>query len=113
MRVALAAAFFSALAFGAGFKVLPGQRIILKGDSITRGYGFGNYTDPSPLRTIPGIGSDSAERKSGAAARFERYPNIWQGLNADGTPKTVDTLSAELNANIKAGEPHGGRLASL
>lgn len=31
------------------------DRIVLHGDSIVKGYGFGNYTDPSPLRTLHGI----------------------------------------------------------
>src|SRR5205809_904932 len=39
----------------AGFEALPGQRLRLMGDSIVKGYGFGNYTNPSPLRTIYGI----------------------------------------------------------
>jgi hypothetical protein len=42
-------------AAAATFQPLPGQRIWLKGDSIAKGYAFGNYTDPSPLRTIDGI----------------------------------------------------------
>src|SRR5579871_2379210 len=48
------------------FKVLHGQRIILNGDSISKGYAFGNYTDPSPLRTLYGMArilmADNLER---------------------------------------------------
>ncbi len=34
---------------------LQADRIVLHGDSIVKGYAFGNYTDPSPLRTLHGI----------------------------------------------------------
>ena len=76
---------------------------MLKGDSIARGYGFGNYTDPSLLRTIPGIGSILLGENLSHPPAFETVANIWQGLRPDGTPKTVDTLAAELNANIRQG----------
>jgi hypothetical protein len=85
------------------FEPLPGQKIILKGDSITKGYGFGNYTDPSPLRTIYGIGSILLRENLKNPPAFQTVPWIWEGLNPDGTPKTVDTLADELNTNIKQG----------
>jgi hypothetical protein len=91
-----------------GFEPLRGQTILLKGDSITRGYGFGNYTDSSPLRTVYGIGAILLRENLKDAPRFVRLPNIWQGLNPDGTPKTVDTLAADLNGNIKQGQAATG-----
>ena len=89
--------------------VLPWQRILLKGDSITRGYGFGNYTDPSPLRTIQGIGKIILGDNLRRSPTFERLEGVWQGLNPDGSPKTVDTWAAELvinttNSQLRAGD---------
>jgi hypothetical protein len=86
------------------FLPLPDQKIILKGDSITEGYGFGNYTDPSPLRTVYGIGSILLRENLKQPPAFETVTNFWQGLNPDGSAKTLDTLTAELNGNIKKGE---------
>jgi hypothetical protein len=86
-----------------GFQPLRGQKILLKGDSIARGYAFGNYTDPSPLRAIPGMGAILLRENLSPPPAFESVPNIWQGLRPDGTPITVDTLAAELNGNIKQG----------
>jgi hypothetical protein len=86
-----------------GFQVMRGQKVILKGDSIARGYAFGNYTDPSPLRTVYGIGSILLRENVSRPPAFDTVPNIWQGLNPNGIPKTVDTLAAELNGNIKQG----------
>jgi hypothetical protein len=91
-----------------GFEPLPGQKIILKGDSITKGYGFGNYTDPSPLRTVYGIGSILLRANLDRPSAFETVPSFWNGLNSDGTPKTVDTLANELNTNIKQGNLASG-----
>ncbi len=85
------------------FQVLPNQTILLKGDSIAQGYGFGNYTDPSPLRTIPGIGAILLKANAARGPGFQHVPNVWKGLNPDGSAKTVDTLAAELNASIKDG----------
>jgi len=90
------------------FQVLPGQRILLKGDSITRGYGFGNYTDPSPLRSLPGIATILLRENLPHAPSFERLPGLWQGLNPDGSPKTVDTWAAEIERQIKTGELRAG-----
>ena len=91
-----------------GFRPLPGQKILLKGDSIANGYGFGNYTDPSPLRTVQGIGSILLRENLSRPPAFEKLPNVWQGLNPDGSAKTVDTLAAELTENIKRGSIASG-----
>src|SRR3989442_13982384 len=66
---------------------LPGQRILFNGDSIFRGYGFGNYTDPSPLRTVHGI--VQLLRKASAVRPSETVwlPGVWTGVNPDGTPR--------------------------
>src|SRR5690242_12100171 len=110
--IALLAAYLCPAATSApsanAFRVLRYQKIVLKGDSITRGYAFGNYTDPSPLRTIPGIASILLQDNLAHPPGFLAAPNIWKGLNADGSPKTVDTLAAELNGNIKSGDLTAG-----
>jgi hypothetical protein len=87
-----------------GFLPLRDQKIILKGDSIAKGYGFGNYNDPSPLRTVYGIGAILLRENIKEPPAFGDVSYIWEGLNPDGTPKTVDTLADELNTNIKKGE---------
>jgi hypothetical protein len=86
------------------WQVLPGQRILLNGDSITRGYGFGNYTDPSPLRTIYGIARILITNNLQHPPPFNPLPGVWQGLNPDGTPKTVDTLAGEIQTYIRRGD---------
>jgi len=91
-----------------GFEVLPGQRILLKGDSITRGYAFGNYSDPSPLRMIPDIGTILLRANHPRPPDFLRLENYWQGLNADGTAKTTDSLAAEIRLHIARGELRTG-----
>jgi hypothetical protein len=88
------------------WKVLPGQRILLKGDSITRGFAFGNYDDPSPLRTIPGIAAILLKDNRSRPVIFQRLDNLRQG--PDGPADTVDSLAAELNACIRAGELRTG-----
>ncbi len=90
------------------FEVLPGQRIMLKGDSIARGYAFGNYTDLSPLRRIPGIGNILLRANQARPPEFLRLENYWQGLEADGSPKTTDSLAAEIRMNIARGELRTG-----
>ena len=82
---------------------LRGQKILLKGDSIARGYGFGNYTDPSPLRTIPGIGSLCCARISVIRPLSKGSRISGRACDPTACPKTVDTLAAELNDNIKQG----------
>ena len=53
LLVALAAPSWSQDARRAGaareLRPLPGQRILFNGDSIFKGYGFGNYTDEIEL----------------------------------------------------------------
>jgi hypothetical protein len=91
-----------------GFRPLRGQTIILKGDSITQGYGFGNYTDPSPLRTIYGIGSILMRENLDHPPAFGTVPSLWRGLNPDGSARTLDTLAAELDGNIRQGSIAAG-----
>ena len=79
------------------------KRSCSRGTASRADTAFGNYTDPSPLRTIPGIGPFCSRTISSHPPAFETVPNIWQGLRPDGTPKTVDTLAAELDGNIRQG----------
>src|SRR3954452_10616216 len=88
----------------AEFQILPGQRLLLSGDSIARGFGFGNYTNPSPLRTIYGIGRILLQDNLPHAPQFLYLPGIWEGLNPDGSPKTVDTLAGEIQVYVRQGD---------
>jgi hypothetical protein len=88
----------------ADFEVTPAQRIVLKGDSISMGYGFGNYTNPSPLRTIQGHGGILMADNLPSAPAFVRLPCYWRGLNSNGTPITVATLAEEIRLNVAHGE---------
>lgn len=97
-----------ALAAERDFEVLPGQRILLKGDSITRGYAFGNYTDPSPLRRIPDIGAMLLRDNLARPPAFLRLENYWEGIGEDGKAKTTDSLAAEIRMNIARGELRTG-----
>lgn len=90
------------------FAVLPGQRILFKGDSIVRGFAFGNFTHPSKLRTLHGIANLLIADNVPSRPPVAELPHIWQGLNADGTPKTVDTLGAELRVNATNGDLRPG-----
>lgn len=90
------------------FEVLPGQRILLKGDSIVHGFAFGNFTDPSPLRTLHGIATLLVADNLAHRPPVLPVPKVWEGLNADGTPKTVDTLGAELHVNVVNGDVRPG-----
>src|SRR5436190_747181 len=74
----------------AAFQVLPGQRLLLGGDSIAKGFGFGNYTDQSPLRTLYGIARILMKQNLSHPPQFLYLPGIWDGLNPDGSPETVD-----------------------
>jgi hypothetical protein len=88
--------------------VLPGQRMVLSGDSIVKGYGFGNYTNPSPLRTIYGIANILLKDNLPHPPPMRVLPVIWEGLNADGSPKTVDTMAGEVQENVRRGELRPG-----
>src|SRR5262245_7809071 len=87
-----------------GLRPVPGQRILFNGDSIFHGYGFGNYTDPSPLRTVYKIVDllmkDNVVHPPGTVW----LSGVWTGLNPDGTPKTVDTVAGEIQTYIRRGE---------
>src|SRR4249919_1317580 len=78
------------------FTVLPGQRIVLNGDSIVKGYGFGNYTNPSPLRTLYGIANILLKDNLSHPPTVKPLPVVWEGLNPDGSAKTVDTMAGEI-----------------
>ena len=90
------------------FAVLPGQRILLDGDSIVQGYAFGNYTNPSPLRTIPGITRILFKDNLTHPPVIQALPQLWGGLNPDGSPKTVDTLAGEIQTYVRKGEMRPG-----
>src|SRR5437870_3397478 len=87
---------------------LPGQRILFNGDSIFKGYGFGNYTDPSPLRTVHGIVQLLMKANVVRPSETVWLPGVWTGLNPDGTPKTVDTLAGEIQTYIRRGDIRTG-----
>src|SRR5580704_8289796 len=83
----------------------PGERILMIGDSITSGYGFGNYTDPSPLRTVYGTAELLMQSNLEHAPEFLRLSGGWKGLNADGTPiGSVDTLAGNIKFCIDKGD---------
>ena len=90
------------------FLALPGQRLFLKGDSITKGYGFGNYTNESPLRTIYGIANILLKDNLPHPPPMNALAGVWEGLNPDGTPKTVDSLAGEIQVNIRSGDLRPG-----
>ena len=90
------------------FQVLPGQRILLEGDSIVLGYGFGNYTNPSPLRTLYGIATILLKANLPYPPKVNALPSIWEGPNPDGTPKTVDTMAGEIQVNVRRGNIRAG-----
>ena len=90
------------------FQVLPGQRLLLSGDSIVKGYGFGNYTNPSPLRTLYGIANILLKDNLPQPPQVIPLPVVWEGLNPDGSPKTVDTMAGEIQVNVRRGEIRAG-----
>jgi hypothetical protein len=90
------------------FRPLPGQRVLFNGDSIFKGYGFGNYTDPSPLRTVHGILRILLAENVPHPSELVWLPGVWTGLNADGTPKTVDTLAGEIQVYLRRGDIRTG-----
>jgi hypothetical protein len=88
--------------------VLPGERIAFDGDSITRGFAFGNYTDPSPLRTLYGMASILLKENLRYPPATIWLPGVWEGLNPDGSAKTVDTLAGEIQTYLRRGELRTG-----
>lgn len=93
---------------GPGFEALPGQRIFLKGDSIANGFAFGNFTNPSPLRTVYGIATILLQDNLPHPPQFSRLTPVWEGLKADGTPETVDSLAGEIQVNVRQGDLRPG-----
>ena len=87
---------------------MPGQRILFNGDSIFKGYGFGNYTDPSPLRTVYKIVDLLMKENVVYPPETVWLAGVWTGLNPDGTPKTVDTLAGEIQTYIRRGDIRTG-----
>ncbi len=105
----LCALFLAAAGASAqSFAVLPGQRVLFSGDSITKGYGFGNYTDPSPLRTIYGITTILAQENLPHPPAFIRPEQVWAGRDAAGNPKTIDSLAGEIHTWIRRGDIRTG-----
>ncbi len=98
----------TALPLVASWQVLPGQRVVFKGDSIAKGYAFGNYDDLSPLRTLAGQARILAQSRFADPPDFLVAPTIWKGLHSDGTAVTVDTLSEEVRANVSRGDIRTG-----
>ena len=96
-------------AFTLSAQIRPGQRILMIGDSITKGYAFGNYTDPSPLRTVYGTATLLMQANLPRYPEFMRLSGGWQGLKPDGTPiGPADTLTGNLQYCIDRGEVHHG-----
>ena len=91
-----------------GLRPLPRQRILFNGDSIFKGYGFGNYTDPSPLRTVYKIVDLLMKENVVYPPETVWLAGVWTGLNPDGTPKTVDTLAGEIQTYIRRGDIRTG-----
>src|SRR4026209_473456 len=91
-----------------GLRPLPGQRILFNGDSIFNGYGFGNYPDPSPLRTVYKIVDLLMKDNVVYPPGTVWLSGVWTGLNPDGTPKTVDTLAGEIQTYIRRGDIRTG-----
>lgn len=91
----------------AQFRVLPGQRIVIHGDSITKGYGFGNYTDPSPLRSLHGIAGILLGENLAVAPELPKLTYQWR-LGPDKTPVGPDTVAAEVKGQIQRGEIRPG-----
>jgi hypothetical protein len=90
------------------FQVLPGQRIALNGDSISKGYAFGNYDDPSPLRTLYGMAGILMKDNLERPPVWTFLAGVWEGINPDGTAKTVDTLAGEIQVYVRNGELRTG-----
>jgi hypothetical protein len=90
------------------FLLLPGQRLLLKGDSIVKGYAFGNYTNSSPLRTLYGIASVLLKENLPFPPQAGLLPPVWAGLDSNGIPVTVDTLGGEIQVNIRKGDLRPG-----
>src|SRR4030095_16546430 len=91
-----------------GFEPLPGQRIALLGDSIVRGFAFGNYTDPSPLRTLYGMSNLLLQANLPHAPNVLRLQQAWKGFHPDGTPAGVDSLAGEIKHLIRSGDLRTG-----
>jgi hypothetical protein len=90
-------------------QVHPPQRILMMGDSITKGYGFGNYTDPSPLRSVYGTAELLLHENVALPPEFLRLGGGWEGLKPDGTPiGPVSTLAGNVKFCIDKGEVHRG-----
>ncbi|MFN0165696.1 MAG: SGNH/GDSL hydrolase family protein [Bryobacteraceae bacterium] len=91
----------------AQFRVLSGQRILLHGDSITKGYGFGNYKDPSPLRTLHGISTLLFRDNLAHPPAMPVLTYDWN-LGPDRKPMTIDTVAAQVKSQVQRGEIRPG-----
>jgi|GEM_PF-4258276 len=78
------------------FLVSSDQRIRLKGDSITIGYGFGNYTTPSPLRSIHGMARILLQDNLAHPPSFDALPIVWLGSQSNGMPVRVESMADEI-----------------
>jgi hypothetical protein len=94
---------------GPSSPVRPGQRILLLGDSITKGYGFGTYTNPSPLNRLYDLAKVLLDDNVPEAPPVIRINCGWEGFNEDGTKiGAVDSLAGEMKYCIDRGEMKPG-----
>lgn len=93
------------------FAICPAsaERIVLHGDSIVKGYGFGNYTDPSPLRTLHGIFRILLEANVPHAPEVPVLTYLWK-VSAEGKVPVgpVDSVAKEIAAQVQRGEIRKG-----
>jgi len=89
--------------------VKSGQRIVMIGDSITKGHGFGNYDDPSPLNRLYDIATLLLQDNVPHPPPVVRVTCGWQGFDKEGKViGTVDSLAAQMKYCIERGELHQG-----
>jgi len=90
-------------------KVLPGQRIIMIGDSVTKGKGFGNYEHPSPLNRLYDMAALLLQDNVSQPPPVVRITCGWEGLNADGTKiGATDSLETQMKYCVERGDLRPG-----
>jgi lysophospholipase L1-like esterase len=91
-----------------GFKVQAGQRVLIKGDSIASGYGFGTFEHPSPLNSIQGMAGVFVGDNLENPPEFLQLPGIPAGTDERGLAICVATMAEEIQRNIERGELRPG-----